>query len=106
MSTTNKEVVGNINPAVENISPDDLIILREGQAKMNALDVEKTTINNFVINLFVKKYKLQAGDNLDVETGTITRAPKPESNRPNEQTPKSQTEDTTPAIQEHPSEKV
>jgi hypothetical protein len=70
------KVVGNINPAVENISSDDLVLLREGQAKMNALDLEKATINNFVTSLFIKKYKLQAGDNLDVDAGTITRAPK------------------------------
>jgi hypothetical protein len=80
------QVVGNINPAVENISADDLLILREGQAKMNALDVEKATINNFVINLFVKKYKLQAGDNLDVDTGTIVRVPK----NPNPEQPEGQ----------------
>jgi hypothetical protein len=91
------KVAGSINPVVENISADDLLILREGQAKMNALDVEKATINNFVINLFVKKYKLQAGDNLDVDTGTIVRAPKPESNKQNEQVSETKAESPTNA---------
>lgn len=68
------QVAGSITPTVENISAEDMLILREGQAQMDNLDVQKATINQFVMNHIIKKYGLKQGDNLDVSTGTITRA--------------------------------
>lgn len=63
----------------EFISPEDLRWLQESTATIQELKKQGDTLYSFTVGVLSKRYRLGEGDNLNGETGQITRkeAPKP-----------------------------